>query len=542
MTDAGGAGVDDAIRPDVARSWQRAELAGLHPESPGRLTLGEIDPSSRLMAAAAPVVADLSARLEGTSLSFYLADRNCRIVYEWVEHREIRRIMHGAGIMVGSGLDEAAAGNNGLGTAYETGHDVWINGAEHYLHGLKVFSCYGHPIRHPLTRRIEGALDITGLGAQTNPLFGPLLSQAARDIELRILEGSREAERRLFVAFQHATRHRSTPVAVLGGDVVLANRPFLDLLGTADPAILRALLPEPGGTVARELDLGPAGRVAVTAERLDGTGDGAIFRLCEPASRFVSGGAPAAPTAGRCALVAGEPGTGRTSAARELAGDADVVTMDGAAAVAGSERGWAARLVGLAARHRGVIMVDDVQVLPEGLCTVLRRAMTSSRARFVLVSGPIDELPPHAASLAARCPRHVELAPLRERLHELPTLLAEMGAAVRPDREWVLTPRALAAMGAQPWVGNLVELAALVDELAARPGAGVIDVPDLPERYRRGGRAARLGGLERAERAAIVRALRAAAGNKLRAAEQLGISRTTLYRRMHALDVPEDGG
>ncbi|HQV16900.1 MAG TPA: helix-turn-helix domain-containing protein, partial [Gordonia sp. (in: high G+C Gram-positive bacteria)] len=50
-------------------------------------------------------------------------------------------------------------------------------------------------------------------------------------------------------------------------------------------------------------------------------------------------------------------------------------------------------------------------------------------------------------------------------------------------------------------------------------------------------RAGRLLGRERAERQAIISALDAADRNKSRAAKALGISRTTLYTRMRALDI-----
>lgn len=47
--------------------------------------------------------------------------------------------------------------------------------------------------------------------------------------------------------------------------------------------------------------------------------------------------------------------------------------------------------------------------------------------------------------------------------------------------------------------------------------------------------------LETAERRAIVRALRISEGNKLRAAEMLGVSRSTLYRKLerHKLDADD---
>lgn len=443
-------------------------------------------------------------------MDLFLADRAHRIAFSWVGSSALRRSLDSTGIMLGTSVDEDSLGNHGLGTPLETGRSVWISGDEHYLQWMKALSSYGHPVRYPLTRRVEGSLDITVVDTRCNPLFGPLLARAAQDIEARLPDGARESERRLFLAFQQATRQRSVPVAVLGGDVVLANRACLDLLGTADATMLRILVPEVStyGIAARELDLGPMGRVQVTAERIDGTPDGVMFHLGERLAPGL-GSATSVPT-GRCVLVAGEAGSGRTRAAQELVGGGPVVTLDAAAAVASSERAWANQLIGLAARRGGAVVIDDVHVLPESLCTVLRRVMASARARIVLTSGPIDELPGHVAQVVARCMRRIELPPLRERLHELPALLVMLGTAVRPEREWIFTPRALEALAAQPWTGNFAELAGLVDDLAARLCTGRIDVADLPERYRASARASGLGGRERAERIAIIRALTSA--------------------------------
>ncbi|MGQ0575556.1 MAG: sigma-54-dependent Fis family transcriptional regulator [Pseudonocardia sp.] len=549
-----------SIRPEIASSWHRAQLAGLHPESGGRPTLVDVDVSSRLMSAAAPVLRELAEHLDGNAFSLMLTDRDCRIVHRWGgDHRFVDAI-DAYGVAVGVQVDEESFGTNAMGTAMETGSSVVVHGAEHFLYPFKILSCYGHPVRHPLTRRVEGILDITAIGPASNPLFGPLVRRAVRDIEVRLVDGARDGQRRLFLAFQYATRLRGAPVAVLGGDVVLANRACLDVLGTADPAVLRALLPGGPGPLVRELDLGPRGRVPVTVERVEGTVDGVLVRLgalpvpapdrpvpdrAVPVRRAPVGAVPVRPApeparpTGHAVLVAGEPGTGRSRVAAELAGTGPVVTLDAAAAVAGSERDWASRLVGFAARPATTVVVDDVHVLPERLCAVLRRVLVAGRARLVLTSCPVDELPPHVARLAGRCVRRVEPAPLRERSAELAALLAAMGALARPDRDWTCTPRALDALAAQPWPGNLAELAVLVDELAARPATGRIDLDDLPARYRSAGRAARLGGRERAERAAILGALHAAGGNKVAAARQLGISRTTLYRRMRALAVPD---
>ena len=59
----------------------------------------------------------------------------------------------------------------------------------------------------------------------------------------------------------------------------------------------------------------------------------------------------------------------------------------------------------------------------------------------------------------------------------------------------------------------------------------VVGVADLPARFRSES-ASSVTGIERLERDAIVKTLESLGGNKYQAAKALGISRTTLYRRL----------
>lgn len=528
-------------RPEILQSWRRAAILGLDPASPGVPTITDIDASSRLMVAAAPVLEELAVRLADQALCLILVDRAGRVVHESSGDARLQAALESNGVALGARLDEDAAGTNGPGTALEIGRGVEVNGSEHFLNALKGFSCYGHPIRHPLTRRIEGVLDITSVGGRANPLFGPLLAGAVRDIEARIVEGARESERRMFLAFQNATRLRSTPVAVLGGDLVLANRACLDRLGSADPAVLGTLLEggDDRGRSVRELDLGPRGRIRVLIESIDQTA-GNLFYLSDLESSKSSLTEPVDQPGVRRVLVAGEPGTGRTSAARDIfPAEGPLTVIDAIDALSGSEDKWVARLMTLLRDAPGPVLVDEVHLLPSRLCEVVRRTVDASGGRaVVLVACPVNELPEPAARLAALCETTIEPKPLRERVHELPALIAAMVQDVRPGSPLRLTARALAELAAHPWPGNLSELKRLVNDLARRPLAGSLDAADLPARYRSSARTTSLGGRERAERVAVIAALEATGGNKSLAAERLGISRTTLYRRMQALDIP----
>ncbi|WP_211226838.1 sigma-54-dependent Fis family transcriptional regulator [Amycolatopsis benzoatilytica] len=502
------------------------------------ISIADVDPASRLMKAARPVLDQLAEQLAGTKFSILLTDKDCRLVFRWFGDRGLQHQLEEIGVLHGSQLSEGRVGTNALGTPHESRQAVEIHGQEHYADALKRFSCYGHPIRHPLTGRIEGVLDITGESTSGNPLFGPLVKRVVGDIEQVILETARASERRLFLAFQQATHHRSVPVAVLGGDLVFANETCIDQLRPADPTLLRTLLPQvpERGVFDTCLEVGDGITLSVAAERVAGSTDGAVFRISKTERRKY---APAAAKTARSVLVTGEPGTGRTTEARTRAGVDDPVVLHAAAALREEPRAWAARFADLVGQPGTTVILDDVHLLPESLLPLVGEALDDGKA-LLLTSVPPKAMPPAVAAVATRCVQTVSLAPLRERLDELPAIAEAMLRDEHPDRKPRFTGTALAALRTHPWSGNLHELRAAMREVSRLPYTGVIDLAQLPPACRGSSRTRQLGGRELAERNAIVTALRASEGNKLRAARELGISRTTLYRRMQALGITED--
>lgn len=132
--------------------------------------------------------------------------------------------------------------------------------------------------------------------------------------------------------------------------------------------------------------------------------------------------------------------------------------------------------------------------------------------------------------------------PLSERLDDLPALAEHLGA--RAARHLGRTPRRLddsarAELARRDWPGDLLELSLymLARELlgassaAAPAGApmGHLSALGTPETLALGGRS-----LRTVEEALIRRVLEETGGNKLRAAEILGIHRTTLYHKLAA--------
>jgi DNA-binding NtrC family response regulator len=111
---------------------------------------------------------------------------------------------------------------------------------------------------------------------------------------------------------------------------------------------------------------------------------------------------------------------------------------------------------------------------------------------------------------------------------------------VRSGRQVLFAPEALGALSAYSWPGNVRELEATLERLLQMTEKSVLNLADLPAAIAQAASpAASSAPIARlydrhaaAERDAILRAGREAAGHLGRAAERLGISRATLWRKM----------
>jgi len=125
----------------------------------------------------------------------------------------------------------------------------------------------------------------------------------------------------------------------------------------------------------------------------------------------------------------------------------------------------------------------------------------------------------------------IRIPPLRERREDIRLLAASFlrefcGAAVE------LTPAALAALCRHDWPGNVRELRNVVERAAIMCEGPRIDVEHLSLSVKEDVPPLSSTDLGVLERQAIEQALREVRGNKVRAAKQLGITRTQLYNRL----------
>jgi two-component system, NtrC family, nitrogen regulation response regulator NtrX len=141
----------------------------------------------------------------------------------------------------------------------------------------------------------------------------------------------------------------------------------------------------------------------------------------------------------------------------------------------------------------------------------------------------------------------IQLPPLRERLEDLPALVAHLAERVRPRHAARFTEAALEALASYSWPGNIRELANLVERLSILSGP-VVDAPAVRQVLRGSSAAAPTAAspstllgrplsetLDDFERSLIGAAVTQAQGNMAEAARILQTDRANLYRRMRRL-------
>ena len=145
----------------------------------------------------------------------------------------------------------------------------------------------------------------------------------------------------------------------------------------------------------------------------------------------------------------------------------------------------------------------------------------------------------------------LRVPPLRERPEDITSLARHFLALKTPDKSF--TPDALTALQAYPWPGNIRELRNLVAKLAMSvqerqiSGGAVTgelhgEGRNLPASGGEGVRVFQHGNLENMEEQMIVRALEQTGGHRSQAAEQLGISRRTLTRKLREYGIGARSG
>lgn len=493
------------VRSEVLTSWRRSRISGVDPEYVEPPHVGT-DPDTPLARVAVPVLERMAELLVGDRSCLALADARGGVLWRWVSEPMLRTTLDKLSVVQGFCFDESVVGTNGLGTALETGELAVVRGSEHFVHRFHDVTCVAAPVRHPVTRRTVGAINVTCRAEHTNPLLTVVVRRLVDEVQTALLHAATRRERALLDAFLAARRTTRGPVLALGDDVVIANaaataldldheRLWAEVRGRGD-----------GDVVALE-DL-PA---QVTVVREDTAGVALAVRAGASRSRRAPDADPWARLVARAAalldrgplLVHGEPGTGKATLLGEVLGP-EVARVDGRTDRAPDP-------------PAGPLLVGHADLLPPA---ALRRLAGRPGPLAATAAGPAA-----AAVLGART---LPMPPLRRR--DVPALARRV--LQHHDPHLAFTPDALAALGRHDWPGNLRELGQVVADAAGRARGGVVGAGALPPAIRAAAARRVLTPLERAEADTIAAVLAECDGNKSATARTLGISRTALYAKL----------
>lgn len=540
----------ESMRAIIEKSRRRVALYGLDPGEPlDRVRFADVDTDGRLAAAAGVVLDEIARELDGDEFAVLLADGHARIVDVRVGSPDVHRALDSVHAVRGAEFVEETTGTNAIATAYELRRGVAVNGKDHFLEELQGFSCYAHPIFNQTTRRLEGILDITCPVEYANPLLAPVIVRAVQEIERRLLDSAKDAETRMLAAFQAASRRFPRfPVLALGADVALTNGSAADLLDRTDHLALRALGAEldPGERREADLALSSGKLVHVNYARIPGADDGILYRLIPRAQRVVPVPRKASGREGSVHLPAvdhpsvfihGEAGSGRTTVARLLRPEVEAEEFDASDIATVDEREWLQGLDERLQRPGGLVVVDSIHLLSPLGAAFLGERVSNPHCGIALTSLPVSDLSGEHLRLAHRCTLPVAVAPLRARREELPAIAQAMLDELHPGQHVSLASRTVEILLDQPWRGNLRELRECLSGVAVRQPNRTILPDDLPAEYRLRDAGRPLSKLRQIERDAIVMALSDTRGNKIQAAKRLGMSRSTLYRRVRELRI-----
>ena len=148
---------------------------------------------------------------------------------------------------------------------------------------------------------------------------------------------------------------------------------------------------------------------------------------------------------------------------------------------------------------------------------------------------PGDRGPANLAELLRSFPRSVALPPLRHHVEDLPELVRFFMGKLSPHGRLTCSPEAM----------QLLPVHLAGQRRTALAGHAGHRGPQAGRLHRARGPAARcwtvsrrpLSQLEALERDAIVQSLLDSGGNKAKAAESLGMSRATIYRKIHGYGI-----
>jgi transcriptional regulator of acetoin/glycerol metabolism len=573
-----------AVRKPILASWWRSRQSHVAADRIDLSYLQDPDLESTLARSAHPVLRKLHQELDGQPISIILTDADGLVLARLTGDRDLERALDGIKLAPGFSYAEERVGTNGIGTALESGGPAHVFGHEHYAESLDRFGCAGVPIHDPVSGKRVGVIDLTCWRKDADPLMISLVKSTADQITQALVAAGSRREHQLLQEYVRACRRSGGIVLALGNDIVMLNDHARRVLDPGDQAALIGHATEALGSARQDSGLTvalPSGMVARMSCRRVGTGpylDGVVHVKLTAAPLGAAELAPArAPMylpglvgsgvlwlracreaeslygAGEWLTLEGEPGVGKLALARAVhqrrSPAAPFHVLDGAGVAAGQAGGAAARDWLATARRElldgtGMLVIRHVDALNarqlHALASVLQEARRGQQGLQVAVTLNRKQAGADLTRLLRFFPGTVELPPLRHHIEDLNELVPFFLARLSQQGRLTCSPEAMQLLLRHNWPGNTEQLWQVLKQVVQRRRAGPIMPKDLPPECWTVSRRL-LSPLESIERDAIVQSLQDHDGNKVRAAEALGMSRATIYRKIHEYGIIATG-
>lgn len=541
------------VRPATLRAWRRSRAAGAaHEAAPRIASLDDIERDGTVRRAAEPVISAVMRQLGTADFAIMVTDRDARVLGRWTSGRTMDALMDEMNVLPGALFDESAIGSTGLGTVLEDRGTAVVDGAEHYNRCFDRVIAVGTPIVHPGTGCIEGALDLVCPTGASPEIMIALIERAARDTGEGLLSGYAADDRALLDAFLRSERRGPRrPVAALNDRMIMANHLAEPLVATDPPPVLwervQAALSSHRSSIRLALGNGEALEVDVRPVDPSDSAAGALLHLpnapSPTRSRTLNRDAASALTAavsdelpGRSqpwqtivalasravlarghVLLHGPVGVGKSALARALLRHSSTQFSAGTGVPAEAD------------------VIDDLHTWTSAELTELRRRWSSDAPRLVVATATAHHAHDLSEELLAMFDHVIELPDLSRRLEDIADIAAAVAAGIDPQA--TLASDALQDLTRRQWRGNVAQLTRTLHTAIEQAPTHRVRAADLPPATEVPRLGRRLTYLESVEREAIAAVLSAVHGNRTKAAEVLGVSRATLYRKLEALNL-----
>lgn len=503
------------IHPTLAGSWIRCRENGVDPfieSAPQAKALIEKDMDQILLEVARPYFSYFGKLLVVSQCALALSNSRGVVIHvEGYNNLEIKRLMEKHNFLVGADWSEKVVGTGAIGTAIEEKTNVLVQGAEHYSSGWHPYSCAASPMFDHTGGEIIGVVNASTYHGHLHLHSLGWVAAVARLIESDF--------KRRYADIKYI---RQSPTGKISRHYFPDN-PLpeqLNILGRSGN-FLFAL------NTARKV-AGTGLNVLLTGET--GTGKEMFARTVH----HHSSRSPGPFTAVNCGALPGE------LVYSELFGYTE------GAFTGASRKGHPGRFE---QAHGGTIFLDEVGDAPGEVQVGLLRVLEEKMVYRLGSTKPVPVDVRVVAATSRDIPAlvregrfredlyyrlagiNIKIPSLRERRDDIPILasyfLEKTAGATGPLN---IDGEAMEALLQYDWPGNVRELKNLMERLAALAEGDAVDKKSLllwgPKEMGAGPKN------DGPEKERLIKTLDEAGGNISRAAELLGIDRTTVYRRL----------